>query len=247
MGRGVVVTMAAVVTLAVSVAQAAAQRRGEERATGRFDIAFIAADPVGELAGFFDQGFGAQLAASAPLDPAGHVRLRADGGFVVYGYERTRYCFSLPFGCRLEADLTTTNNIAFAGLGPELVLITGRFEPYLYAAAGVTAFFTSSSLDDDYGEGFRTTHQSDAMFSWRGGGGVRLGLFSGHRRVAIDIAVERQRNGVAEFLTEGDILDNPDGSITIFPNVSQADLTTFRVGFSIGMGKKKVKGHGHRH
>jgi hypothetical protein len=48
--------------------------------------------------------------------------------------------------------------------------------------------------------------------------------------------VERHENGVADFLTEGDIIDHPDGSITMYPNRSEADFVAFRFGMTFGLG-----------
>ncbi len=47
---------------------------------------------------------------------------------------------------------------------------------------------------------------------------------TGRTPVWLDFGVERHENGVAEFLTKGDIIDHPDGSITVLPNRSEANL-----------------------
>jgi len=234
-GAGVGTTLIVTVLLAVHPAEAQRHRRAES--AGQFDLSFIAAAPTGELGYFFDQGFGAQFGASYPIDELGHVRLRADFGFLVYGIERQNYCFALPFGCRLNASLTTSNNIAFGGIGPEIVLMTGPVQPYLHASGGFSTFFTTSSLgdDDEYGDSFSTTHLSDVMFAWRAGGGVRVRVANGRKPVSLDFGVERHENGTAEFLRKGDVVDHPDGSITIYPNQSEANLVTFRFGVSIGI------------
>jgi hypothetical protein len=168
----------------------------------------------------------------------GRLRLRGDLGFVNYGHERLRYCYSTPFGCRVEADLTTTNNIIYAGIGPELALRVGALEPYAYATTGLSYFATVSSLGDEWGyaDWAETTNYSDLVMAWKLGGGMRLRLSRGARPVSLDFGVERHRNGTADFLTEGDIVDNPDGSVTLYPNRSEANLTTFRFGVSVGFG-----------
>ena len=168
----------------------------------------------------------------------GRLRLRADIGVLVYGYERLRYCYSVPIGCRIEADLTTTNNIVYAGIGPEVALRLGALEPYLYGTTGLSYFTTVSSLGDEWGRAdwAETTNYSDLVMAWKLGGGMRMRVNRGSRPVSLDFGVERHRNGVADFLTEGDIVDNPDGSITLYPNRSEADLTTFRFGISFGIG-----------
>ena len=39
----------------------------------------------------------------------------------------------------------------------------------------------------------------------------------------------------SDQLTKGDIVDNPDGTVTMFPSESEADLLSFQVGISIGI------------
>jgi hypothetical protein len=192
---------------------------------------------VGELGAFFDEGFGGQLGVGIPVDDYGLFRIVADLGFLIYGYERQSYCMPQPYGCRVGPDLTTTNNIAFGGIGPELALPLGVIEPYVRGMMGFSYWFTNSSLsgyDDDHEFG-NTTHLSDVVAAWRAAAGVRLRISNGSKPVSIDFGVERHENGIADFLTEGDIVDHPDGSISIFPNRSEANLMTFRVGISIGI------------
>ena len=201
----------------------------------------IAAEPVGELGAYFDQGFGGQLSVGIPVDDYGLFRIVADLGFLIYGHERQSYCMSLPVGCRIGLDLTTTNNIAFGGIGPELALPLGVVEPYVRGMMGFSYWFTNSSLsgyDDDHDFG-NTTHLWDLVAAWRAAAGVRLRVSSGRNPVSIDFGVERHENGIADFLTEGDIVDHADGSISIFPHRSEANLLTYHVGISIGIPRGK--------
>lgn len=233
--------------LALGAGQAEAQWRDRdhrarfertERATPTFGLALVGADPVGPMGARVDDGFGGQLWGTFPLDGGGHVRIRGDVGFLVYGHERQRLCFSVPIGCRIEMDLTTTNSIAFGGLGPELVLATGAFQPYVNGSVGFSYFATHSSLSgtgeaEDFAN---TTNYDDVVLAWRAGGGVRVRVANGRRPVWLDLGLERHQNGVAEYLTEGDIVDHSDGSITLFPTIGEANLVALRVGVSIGLG-----------
>jgi hypothetical protein len=54
--------------------------------------------------------------------------------------------------------------------------------------------------------------------------------------VLVDLGATYHRNGVAEYLRKGDIVDHPDGSIELFPNRTEANLVVFRVGVSFGLG-----------
>ena len=62
---------------------------------------------------------------------------------------------------------------------------------------------------------------------------MRVG--GGHNPVYLDFGVERHDNGIANYLTEGDIVDHSDGSVTIYPNRSEADLLSFRFGVAVSV------------
>lgn len=203
-----------------------------------FDLALLGASPIGEFGELVDAGFGGQLALRARLGDRSPLLLRVDGGLMVYGHERRAVCFPVPIGCRIGADLTTTNAVGYMGVGPE-VEIPGQLRPYVYGTVGFAYFATTSSLDEyDGSDGyFRTRNYSDLVASGRLGGGLRL-RFGGPGTAALDLGVEYHRNGVAEYLRKGDILDHPDGSITLFPNRTEANFMTFRLGLAIPVGHR---------
>jgi hypothetical protein len=236
MGRSGLVTALAVGSMLATAGATSGQEHSRPNST--VGISFVTGQPVGDLALFFDQGFGVQLDGSFPMSSGGHLRLRTDLGLLVYGHERLRYCYTLPIGCRIEEDVTTMNNIVYVGIGPELALPMGPLEPYVYGTTGLSYFATVSSLGDGWGhvDWGETTNYSDLLIAFKLGGGIRLRVAPGRRPVSLDFGVERHRNGIADFLAEGDIVDNPDGSITLHPNQSQANLTTFRFGLSVGLG-----------
>jgi len=234
--------------LALLAGEADAQRRYDydeyERGrapTAQFAVSLIAADPVGELGSYFDAGGGLQVEGSFAMERTGHLRLRTDLGFIIYGHERLYLCYDGLFGCRVGEDLTTTNSIVFGGIGPELVLATGHIEPYLNASFGFAYFVTTSELDyhDDYYDGPTTTNHSDVTMALRAGGGLRVRLKRGRTPIHLDFGVERHENGIADFLTEGDIVDHPDGSTTMYVNRSEANLMTYRLGVSFGFGGRR--------
>lgn len=215
-------------TLALSPQGAGAQ--------GRVDFGLLGADPVGELGRYVDAGGGLQFGGAIALERTRRLYLRGDFGLLIYGYESRRVCLSAPVGCRIELDLNTMNGILFAGVGPELVLATGPVEPYLNASMGFSYFATTSSLQSTWGsEDFATTTNfDDFVMAWRAGGGIRVRVSGNRRPVYVDIGAERHQNGLADFLTEGDIEDHPDGSITLYPTRSEANLMVFRLGMSVG-------------
>lgn len=222
-----------------------AEAQAVDATRGHFGFGFVAVEPVGELGAFFDQGFGFQLEGAVGPAAERHLRLRGNLGVVVYGHERQGFCYPTPIGCRIGLDLTTTNSILFAGLGPELVLPVGPLEPYVHATIGVSYFATTSSLDGDDGHHHdyaENTNYSDAVLAYTFGGGLRMALRRGRKPIYLDLAMERHQNGAASFLTEGDIVDHPDGSITILPNRAQANLVAFRVGVSFGIPSGRAGG-----
>jgi hypothetical protein len=226
----------ALMALAILAGGADAQDRND-RPAGYAGFSLVGAGPLGELGDYIDAGGGGQAYGAIPLDRQGRVRLRGDFGFLVYGHERRPVCFPVPVGCRIELDLTTTNTVLYGGLGPEVAFGDGPVEPYVNASLGFTYFATTSSVGGsrEYEDFASTTNFDDAVFAWRAGGGVRVRVSHGRAPVSLDLGVERHENGVADFLTKGDIQDNPDGSITLFPNRSEANMVTVRLGVSVAM------------
>ena len=200
------------------------------------DFAGLASNAVGEFGDLVDAGGGVNLSAKVfPLEDSRNFGLRADLGWVIYGSESVPTCISDP--CRVQTDIKTSNNIFYFGLGPEVILIRGRFEPYVYGTLGTSVFNTGSTLQGEYFNGadthFNTTHLNDWTFAWRAGGGIRYGIWED---VSVDFGVEHHGNGVADYLTKGDVIDGPDGKVSINPRRSEANLLTFRLGVSLGLG-----------
>ncbi|HIC16321.1 MAG TPA: hypothetical protein EYO83_14420, partial [Gemmatimonadetes bacterium] len=200
------------------------------------DFAGLVSNAVGEFGDLVGVGGGANLSAKVfPLEDSRNFGLRADLGWVIYGSESIPSCISDP--CRVQANINTSNNIFYFGLGPEVILIRGRFEPYVYGTLGTSVFNTGSTLQGEYFEGaethFNTTHLNDWTFAWRAGGGIRYGIWEA---LSVDFGVEHHGNGVADYLTKGDVIDGPDGKVSINPRRSEANLLTFRLGVSLGLG-----------
>lgn len=199
---------------------------------GAVYLNFVVADALGDFGYAIDRGYGVEVGAGLPIAADGHLRLRLDGGFSVYGLERVTYC---EFGCRVGSTVTTANSIFYGGIGPEIVFGSGKIRPYVHGSAGLSWFVTSSSLDDRGGFGPRldTTNFSDTVVSWRAGGGIRFAV--GRGPVFIDLGATLHDNQFATYLTNGDIVDNPDGTVTLLPNYSDADLLSFKMGVSFAI------------
>lgn len=213
----------------------------DRRPTGGYAGAtFTIADTRGEFSDYVDGGLGANLHYAHALDRDGWLALRVDGGFAIYGHERQRVPLSPTLGGRILVDLTTSNNIAWIGVGPQIGVPDGTLKPYLHGYAGYSYLATTSSVesadyyydDEPY---FTTTNFDDWSFSYGGGAGVYVPLRRGSQPVSIDLGVRYHNNGEAEYLREGDIRDNQDGTITLFPIRSDTDLLTFHIGISVGL------------
>lgn len=191
----------------------------------------------GEFSDYVDGGVGFDLHYVHRLDRDGWLAVRVEGGMLIYGYETQRVPLSSTLGGRILVDMNTTNNIAFIGVGPQVGVPDGRLGPYVNGYAGYSFIWTGSSVSGTWDrEPFaETTNFSDWTFSYGGGGGLYVPLRRGPRPISLDLGVRYQNNGRAEYLLEGGIRDNPDGSVTLFPVRSDTDLLTFRVGVSVGV------------
>jgi hypothetical protein len=178
-------------------------------------------------------GFGGDAFFRWNFDRRGIFSLRTDAAFLAYGRETKRVPLSGTIGGRILVDLTTSNNIVHAGIGPQLTAPDGPFRPYVNGAVGFSYFFTQSSVEgSQQSEPFAsTTNYDDGTLSWTTGGGILIPV--GVRRdVSVDLGLQYQNNGQVRYLRKGSIVDLPNGNIQITPIQSDANLLSFRVGIS---------------
>ena len=231
------VAFAAVSVIASTLsAQANPTRRGgSSLPRGYGDINFAISQPIGSFNDFIGAGYGLTGGFVWNLDRDRVFGIRAEGGFVQYGNERTGACL---INCRIEVDVNTSNDIVFGGIGPQITVPAGWFRPYLNATAGFSYFFTHSSISGNDGydnDVFDTTNHDDAVFALTGGGGFLIPLSMRRTPVLLDIGSSFHRNGEATYLRKGSIVDRPDGSVVINPIRSEANFITYRIGVSIGI------------
>ena len=195
------------------------------------------ARPQGEFGNFVNGGFGGGAHYLLRVDRDGWLGLRVDGSILNYGHERQQVLLSPTIGGRIGVDLTTNNNIAFLGAGPQIGLPTGSFRPYLNGFVGVSYIFTESSVGGTSSgyEFASTTNYDDASFAYGGGAGLYIPVGHGRNPVSIDAGLQYRHNGQAEYLVEGGITDHPDGSITLHPIRSETNLWNFHIGVSVGL------------
>lgn len=200
---------------------------------------FTYARAHGEFRDFVKDGFGGSAHGIVRLDRDGLLGVRMDLGALTYGRETQRVPLSSTIGGRILVDVNTSNNIGFAGVGPQIGVPNGALRPYAHGFAGVSYLFTESSLRgtrDD--EAFAsTTNFDDATFAWGGGAGLYVPVRRGVSPISIDLGVRYVNGGEARYLREGDIEDLPDNRVRIHPRQSDTDLVTFHVGVSVGLSR----------
>jgi hypothetical protein len=189
--------------------------------------------PKGEFANNVPNGYGFDLTGMFRLDPQGYFNLRADLGGVRYGHERQRVGF--PVSGRVAVDLNTDNQIGFGAFGVQLQIPDGWFRPYANAAVAATYFWTESSISGaDNSESFlQTTNLDDWSHAWIFGGGVMIPF--GRSIGALNLGARYHYGASATYLKEGDITDNPDGSINLNPRNSKTDLVLWQLGVSFAI------------
>jgi opacity protein-like surface antigen len=199
---------------------------------------FTLARPQGEFGDYVDRGLGGGLHYMRALDREGMIALRVDAGLAIYGYDR--YTVDDDYG--YLTDVSTSNNIAWIGIGPQIGLPDGRLRPYANGYAGYSFLWTSTTIDRDpyyedpyYDDDYSITEQDDWSFSYGAGAGVYIPVRHGSSPVSIDLGVRYHNNGDAEYLREGDIVGNPDGSVSLNPVRSDTDLLTYHIGVSVGL------------
>ena len=192
------------------------------------------AQSVGEFADNVKGGAGGSGFAVLGLDRQGILGLRVDGGFLIYGHERKRVPLSSTVGGRVTVDVTTDNNIALLGIGPQLTAPRGPLRPYANATAGLAYFFTQSSVSGTNNEkAFASTENfRDPTFAWAGGAGFYIPVSAGRVPLMIDVGARYQGNGRARYLKEGSIQDNADATISYTPIESETNFVAYHLGVS---------------
>jgi hypothetical protein len=180
-----------------------------------------------------DIGFGAGGGITYGVDQDGWFSLRFDGGWLRYGHETRRVPFSETVGARILVDVDTNNDIVTLGGGPEFSIPHGPVRPYLNGGFHGVLFRTASSVrgirsnDEEIAS---TTNLSDWTRAWVVAAGARIPIGGDASLVHLDLGVRYFDGAEARYLREGSIIDNPDGSITLNPLVSETPFVVYSVG-----------------
>ncbi|HEU4995743.1 MAG TPA: hypothetical protein VFT29_13040 [Gemmatimonadaceae bacterium] len=215
--------------------QIAAQEsaRSDRYGTWTFDLGGQLAQPIGEFRSQIDRAWGVGGSVRYHMRELRLLGLRGDASWLNYGNETKNVPLS-PTVNRVFVDMRTTNNIALATIGPELLISSGPVRPYAYAFAGYSYFYTESSAgDDNGGEAFAsTTNFDDGGWATGWGGGVRIPVVVRSVEAAFDVGARLTRNGTRSYLRSGDIIDLPDRTLAINPRRTSADFWQYHLGVS---------------
>jgi hypothetical protein len=203
------------------------------------DIGAQAARPIGGFRTNVNAAWGMGAAVRHHFRWFEPLGLRGDVAILNYGNERQRVPVS-PTINRVMVQMTTSNNIAVASAGPELMLRRGPIQPYVYGFAGYSYFWTQSSVGSDSdGEAFASsTNFGDGGLATGWGGGVSIPLRLRKVRLAIDAGGRRTENGTRSYLRRGDIIDQPDGSLQFNSRTTDADFWQFHLGASFSFTRR---------
>ena len=202
---------------------------GNRHSWGSLGFAVVGGTPVGQFGELVDKNSvgGVNANLNLNLNRRGTVALRIDGSYLQYGNENRPLPLAATGGL-LAGDMNTAFYIASLRAGPEFVLGTGHVRPYFFGTAGVSYFATETSVGFCCG----TTNYDDEVASFAGGGGLRIDL---SHHLSLDLGATYVRNGEVSYLREGDIVSNPDGSFTLQPVRSEANLLLLQLGLSFGL------------
>lgn len=221
--------------LVAGAAGAAAQRYRpglrEVRSPGTAGINLVVALPIGAFEQNVEAAGGIDLFGA--LNMGGGLALRLEGSYLVYGSDN-RYV-AQPY---YPLAINTTYSIATVGFGPQLTLGTGPVRLYGFGLLGVSYLSATSSYRAG-GCGCNVIQSGTDFDDWtraaQGGGGLLVSVRSRHAPIAVDLGARYLANDYAWYVTPGDVVPQPDGTVTVYPTRSRADLVLFHLGVVVGI------------
>jgi hypothetical protein len=192
-------------------------------------------DEVDEIGG----GIAGEFLYSPGSTPLG---FGASLGFMNYGKETRREPFSSTIP-DVEVDVITSNNILLGHLLLRAQSKKGMFQPYLDGLVGFSYLFTDTKIenisDPEDGEVAKSKNLDDAVFSYGGGGGLMIKVYTGKSEgqgkmwsLLIDLRGRYMIGGEAEYLKKGSI-GRHNGKISYDIIKSKTDLLTAQIGVAV--------------
>jgi len=179
----------------------------------------------GEFKSFVRAAGGIGGYVAVPLDPAGTFAIRGDFSVLYHNYDTWV----------LYPVVTTKSYVSTLRVGPQLAIGSGPIRLYGFVAGGFSYFSTDLGLDDGCSCGVTTTLNDDFTWATEVGGGLRIGLRTRAGMgggLALDLGARALHNGQATYVTSAGITHNSDGSFTVRPIRSEANLVVLHLGFS---------------
>lgn len=202
-------------------------------------LSIAVSQPLGEFRHGGRVGFGVAGFGSISVDPAGIFGLRLEGGAQNYGTSSLRTT-QPGFGFyTTQLRQTTSNDIFWLGVGPQVTIPLGPVRPYGFATVGGANFSTTTSLQyalygDPYGlnREFQSTDLSNWALARAAGGGVRVRFGTAGRRAAyIDVGARWQRVNDVRYLAPGAVPADVDPNTLAIHG--RADFVTYHLGVSL--------------
>ena len=198
-------------------------------------VSLAISQPLGDFRRGGRVGFGVSGFASISADPVGVFGLRLEGGAQNYGSASLRTAQPGYGFYTTQLRQTTSNDIFWLGVGPQLTIPLGPVRPYGFATVGGANFSTTTTLQYAlYGDNrqYQSTDLSNWAFARAAGGGVRFQLGRAGRRAAfVDAGVRWQRVNDVQYLTPRALPADVDP--TTLAIRGRADFVTYHLGVSL--------------
>ena len=213
----------------------------------RFTGGLVVGQPVGTFAKGVGGAVGWEFSGRIPLDGSDRVALRVFLGDMLYGWKREKVCGSSWNPCDWP-EAWTTNSVFFGGIGPEVSFEVGHVRPYLNLWVGFGQFGTTTRIRDgwwDWG-GEKNDVFLEGAFSGGLGAGFDAEIRGGGNPIHLNFGAQYHDNGMAEYLTSGNVVHDPEGNVTLSPKTGPANFITYRIGFTIAVDRPGKEGPNQR-
>jgi hypothetical protein len=159
-------------------------------------------------------------------------------GYMIYGSESRREPFSTTIP-DVTVNVNTHNNLVPGHVIARVQPNVGTFRPYVQGMVGMNYLFTNTTIENRGGgeEVASDVNQSDVTFSYGGGGGIMVSVYTGGenesiQNVLIHLGARYVKGGNARYLKEGSIRREA-GRVIYDTLESTTDLLTFLIGASV--------------
>ena len=220
-------------------AQILAPRQPKWTDKWNFGVGVHGGIPVGDFRDHENGGAGLDLFLGfqpfrrEPLSIRGNIQFMEYGALKAQGQQQV--CDT--FGCYIETVEYDARNhqMYLFQMGPVIMAVDGKWRPYAFALAGVTLFNSSETLTDQgTGQLESSSFFTSNNFSTSYGGGIRRVGTRWGRETGFEISARYTRNADAEYLTERNIVRQPDGTWIATPQRGFANLIGIEIGFWLG-------------